>query len=496
MCKKEMVRVRFAPSPTGPLHIGGLRTALFNYLYAKKHQGAFVLRVEDTDQKRKVEGSEEYIENCLAWCGLSPDESPNKGGKYGPYRQSERGQIYKNFINQLIDSDRAYYAFDTPEELDALRSTAEINNDRFMYCALNRDHLNNSLSMTKKDVEKRLEEGAYVVRLKVEPHKEIVVEDKIRGTIQVNSNDIEDKILMKADGLPTYHFANVVDDHLMEITTVIRGEEWLPSLPLHQLIYDAFGWTAPEFMHLPLILNPSGKGKLSKRDGDKNGYPVFPLAWDGKEGYKEKGFLPQAHLNYIAQLGWSIEEGKEIFSIEELIKKFAVGNIQKGGARFDYEKAKWVNQQHLANMSVTEIIDRFPVHLQQLKRVYKDVELVLALIKDRLVLLNDLEKESEVFLSYPKSYSEKGRKRLKKFDIEEVAHDLIEIVGTNEPNNYKELMAEKANEKGLGMGAYMQVLRFAVVGDLTGPDLIPLVAVLGKNVTVGRLERLIEYIND
>ena len=490
-----MLRVRFAPSPTGPLHIGGLRTALFNYLYAKKHQGAFVLRVEDTDQKRKVEGSEEYIESCLAWCGLNPDESPNEGGKYGPYRQSERGKIYEKFIDQLIDSGHAYYAFDTPEELDALRTEAEKNNDRFMYCALNRERLNNSLSNTNEDVEKRLEKGKYVIRLKVEPHKVIVVDDKIRGTIRVNSNDIEDKILMKADGLPTYHFANVVDDHLMEITTVIRGEEWLPSLPLHQLIYDAFGWTAPEFMHLPLILNPSGKGKLSKRDGDKNGYPVFPLAWDGKKGYKEKGFLPQAHLNYIAQLGWSIEKDKEIFSKEELIERFVVENIQKGGARFDYEKAKWVNQQHLANLSESEIIDRFPEQIQQLKCAYTNIEPVLALIKNRLVLLSDLEKESEVFLYNPKNYSEKGRKRLKKIDIGVVARDLIEIVDTDKPSSYKELMADKANERGLGMGAYMQVLRYAIVGDLTGPDLIPLVTVLGKDVTVRRLERLIEYIN-
>ena len=491
-----MVRVRFAPSPTGPLHIGGLRTAFFNYLYAKKHQGAFVLRVEDTDQKRKVEGSEAYIEESLRWCGLNPDESPWEGGDFGPYRQSEREDIYKKFIQKLVDKGHAYYAFDTPEELDALRTAAEKNNDRFMYCALNRNRLNNSLSFTEKDVEKKLEGGKYVIRLKVAPGKEIVVDDKIRGTIRVNSNEIEDKILMKADGLPTYHFANVVDDHLMEITTVIRGEEWLPSLPLHQLIYDAFGWKAPEFMHLPLILNPSGKGKLSKRDGDKNGYPVFPIGWDGKEGYKEKGFLPEAHLNYIAQLGWSIEEGKEIFSKEELVEKFDVENIQKGGARFDFEKAKWVNQQHLGNLSVTEIIKRCPEHLQNLKNASIDIEHVLELIKDRLVLLSDLEKESEVFLSYPESYSEKGSKRLKKIDIGVVARDLIEIVGTSKPIIYKDLMTDKANEKGLGMGAYMQVLRYAIVGDLTGPDLIPLVTVLGKDVTVRRLERLIEYIKD
>ena len=297
-----MERVRFAPSPTGPLHIGGLRTALFNYLYARKHNGVFILRVEDTDQNRKVVGSEEYIHQSLAWCNITPDEDPIKGGEFGPYRQSERKEIYADYIQKLINNGKAYYAFDSSEELATVRDIAEKEKGGFKYNAENRNAFKNSLGLTQQETAQLIEEGNYVIRLKTESDIDVLTSDLVRGTVRVNSNELEDKILMKKDGMPTYHFANVVDDHLMKITTVIRGEEWLPSLPIHQLLYEAFGWDAPKFMHLPLILNPSGKGKLSKRDGDKNGYPVFPMAWNESTGYKENGFLPQAHLNYIAQL--------------------------------------------------------------------------------------------------------------------------------------------------------------------------------------------------
>ena len=333
-----MERVRFAPSPTGPLHIGGLRTALFNYLYAKKHKGVFILRVEDTDQNRKVEGSEEYIQKSLEWCNIQPDEDPLKGGGYGPYRQSERREIYAQHIKTLLSNGKAYYAFDSNDELAIARTEAEKLKGAFKYSADNRKEFRNSLSLSIEKCKTLIENKDYVVRLKVDPNQDVVTSDLVRGVVRVNSNELEDKILMKKDGMPTYHFANVVDDHLMKITTVIRGEEWLPSLPIHQLLYDAFNWKAPQFMHLPLILNPSGKGKLSKRDGDKNGYPVFPMAWNDSSGYKENGFIPEAHINYIAQLGWSLGE-KEILSLREMENTFNVKAIQKGGARFDYEKA-------------------------------------------------------------------------------------------------------------------------------------------------------------
>ena len=486
-----MVRVRFAPSPTGPLHIGGLRTALFNYLYARKHEGVFILRVEDTDQNRKVEGSEDYILESLKWCGIEADESPIKEGNYGPYRQSERREIYKEYIQLLLAKGKAYYAFDTTEELAAARDKSEKETGGFKYNHANRYTFRNSLSLNDSQVEALKETGEYVIRLKVEADQEVLTQDLVRGTVRVNTNELEDKILVKKDGMPTYHFANVVDDYLMKITTVIRGEEWLPSLPIHQLLYDAFGWEAPKFMHLPLILNPSGKGKLSKRDGDKNGYPVFPLQWNESSGYREQGFLPEAHLNYIAQLGWSLEDGKEIQSLKEMEQSFSVDRVQKGGARFDFEKAKWVNKEHLSKYSSAELIDRFNIHFSKHQDLLGDnLHTAVELIKDRLELLIDIEKEMSVFVHNPVDYDEKSMKRISKFDVQSIAVELRGMLNDG-VEDLKERIGTKAKELDMGMGAFLQTLRVAVVGGLSGPDLIPLVEVIGKDVTLKRLERLI-----
>ncbi len=486
-----MERVRFAPSPTGPLHIGGLRTALFNYLYARKHNGVFILRVEDTDQNRKVEGSEAYIHQSLAWCNITPDEDPIKGGEYGPYRQSERKAIYADYIKKLIDNGKAYYAFDSNEELAKAREEAEKEKGAFKYSAENRRTFKNSLVIPKEETENLIQGGNYVVRLKVDSDVDIVTSDLVRGTVRVNSNELEDKILMKKDGMPTYHFANVVDDHLMKITTVIRGEEWLPSLPIHQLLYDAFGWDAPKFMHLPLILNPSGKGKLSKRDGDKNGYPVFPIAWNESTGYKENGFLPEAHLNYIAQLGWSLGE-KEIMTLKEMGRAFEVKAIQKGGARFDYEKAKWVNQQHLSSFGEAKLIETCPHYFEELKEAVGDKLIdAVGLIKERLVLLNDVVAESDCFINDPVEYDTKSIKRIAKIDLAKVGTLLKKGIHENEISELKDFMQKCGEENEIGMGAFMQVLRVAVVGSLSGPNLIPLLTILGKDVTLRRLERLI-----
>ena len=486
-----MERVRFAPSPTGPLHIGGLRTALFNYLYARKHNGVFVLRVEDTDQNRKVEGSENYIIESLKWCGIEADESPVREGSFGPYRQSERKKIYGEYIERLVANGAAYYAFDTPDELAKARELAEKKTGGFKYNHSNRMTFSNSLTLDAKKVDDLLDKGDYVVRLKVEANREVVCNDLVRGVVRVNSNELEDKVLMKKDGMPTYHFANVVDDHLMEITTVIRGEEWLPSLPIHELLYEGFGWDSPKFMHLPLILNPSGKGKLSKRDGDKNGYPVFPLQWNESSGYKEQGFLPMAHLNYIAQLGWSLEDGKEIQTLAEMEKNFDVSRVQKAGARFDFEKAKWVNKEHLSRLLSKELIAGQEDLFESMKSVLGErLENCVELVKERFELLSDIEIEMNVFMNDPNAYDEKSMKRISKFDVNEIGGHLKVLLNSG-TENLKERITERAKELEIGMGAFMQVLRVAVVGGLSGPDLMPLVELIGKDVTLRRIERLI-----
>ena len=361
----------------------------------------------------------------------------------------------------------------------------------FKYNAYNRSEFKNSLTLSDEACTKLLQDGNYVVRLKVDADQEVVSSDLVRGIVRVNSNELEDKILMKKDGMPTYHFANVVDDHLMKISTVIRGEEWLPSLPIHHLLYDAFGWEAPQFMHLPLILNPSGKGKLSKRDGDKNGYPVFPMSWNESSGYKEKGFIPEAHINYIAQLGWSLGE-TEILSLKEMEEAFDVNAVQKGGARFDYEKAKWVNQQHLATLSVEELMKDYSSYFEELKMaVGGQLNAAVELIKERLVLLSDIEKESKCFINDPADYDAKSLKRIAKIDVSKVGALLTEGIKNNELGELKDFMQKSSEENDIGLGAFMQVLRVAVVGSLSGPNLIPLLTVIGKDVTLRRLDRLI-----
>ena len=487
-------RVRFAPSPTGPLHIGGVRTALFNYLYAKKNKGVFVLRIEDTDQKRKVEASEEYIFDCLAWAGISPDESVKNPGAFGPYRQSERNEIYKIHIAMLLEKKGAYYAFDTKESLTEARIKAEKGSGAFRYNYANRASFDNSLNLSEKETEARISNGdAYTIRLLVRPNIEIISEDEIRKTIRVNSNDLEDKVLVKADGTPTYHLANVIDDHCMEITAVIRGEEWLPSLPIHTLLYEIYGWDKPKFVHLPLILNPSGKGKLSKRDGDKNGYPVFPIAWNGEfEGYKEKGFLPAAHINYIAQLGWSSSAEDEIMSLEEIVDAFDLKEVQKGGARFDYEKAKWVNQQHIQRLNIAMakslVLERSP----ELSKHY-DSEAILkivTLIQERIVLLNDIPILCDMFLNNPKVYNEKDLQKNNKLELNSLITNIIQLIQENSLDEFKDAIFRYCKEKSIGMGAVMQTLRIATIGRLSGPDIVEVIKVIGKNSILERLELL------
>ena len=384
----KQVRVRFAPSPTGPLHIGGVRTALFNYLFAKKHNGTFVLRIEDTDQNRYVEGAEQYIIDSLNWCNIPFDEGPNKNEKFGPYRQSERKDLYKQYADQLIKSGHAYYAFDTAEALDAHRKDHEAKGKTFIYNWHNREKLSNSLSLSAEDVQAKLDAGEdYVIRFKSPQDQTLHLKDIIRGDIKIDTNILDDKVLFKADGMPTYHLANIVDDHLMEITHVIRGEEWLPSLALHYQLYDAFGWEAPEFAHLPLILKPTGKGKLSKRDGDKLGFPVFPLEYtspegDVSKGYKEDGYFAEAVVNFLAFLGWNPGTEQEIFNLEELIEAFDLSKVNKAGARFDPDKIKWFNHHYMQEQNNDDLAEAFKQNHEALKDIDVNyIAMVVGLIK-------------------------------------------------------------------------------------------------------------------
>ena len=490
------VRVRFAPSPTGPLHIGGLRTALYNYLYAKKNGGEFILRLEDTDQNRKVEGAEQYIIDSLRWSGISPDEGPSMQGAFGPYRQSERRAIYEKYIIELIDRGQAYYAFDTTEQLNDIRAKHEEQKKSFKYGANNRIEFNNSLSQSHENTQKLLKSVPYVVRLKVTPGKVIKVKDGIRGYIEVKSEEVDDKILVKNDGMPTYHFANVVDDHLMKITHVIRGEEWLPSLALHQMIYEAFDWSPPEFMHLPLILKPQGKGKLSKRDGEKMGFPVFPLAWEESKGFRERGFLPEALINYLALLGWNPGTEEEIFKMDQLEKIFESSKIQKGGAKFDFEKARWINHKFLEFTEQKDIFDRFPEFIKCLPARWSEKKrsAVYELLRDRLFLLDDLRIESRLFLNDPEEYDSKVMNKIEKHNPEKIIGQFIQFAKNSVSVREWKNEIQKWNEKeGLPFGAIMQSLRLALVGNLSGPDLFDICEVLGNEITLRRLEKFINH---
>ena len=492
------VRVRFAPSPTGPLHIGGLRTALYNYLFAKKNSGVFILRIEDTDQNRRVDKAEEYIMEALNWSNLVPDESPVHPGMFGPYRQSERKEMYNKYIKELIDKGKAYYAFDSPEALAEIRAEHEKEKKTFKYGAQNRMGFNNSLTQSPEETEKLLITEPFVVRLKVNPVGVVKIKDEIRGLIEIQSEEIDDKILMKADGMPTYHFASVIDDHQMEITHVIRGEEWLPSLALHHLIYNAFGWDSPKFMHLPLILKPEGKGKLSKRDGDKMGFPVFPLTWKGSKGFKERGFLPEALINYLVLLGWNPGTQQEIFDIKTLKEVFDTNKLQTGGAKFNFEKAKWINHKFLGLTEPKIIFKRFPEFTECLPRSWskKKKNFVYNLLRDRLFLLEDLKIQSQLFLNNPETYDDRVVKRIQKDNPSKILDQFTNLAKNEIPiDTWKSKIQEWNEREQLPIGSILQTLRLAIVGNLSGPDIFQICEVLGNEITLMRLEKLKNHLN-
>jgi glutamyl-tRNA synthetase len=500
MSEKD-IRVRFAPSPTGPLHIGGVRTALYNYLFARKNGGKFILRIEDTDQTRFVSGAEEYIIESFEWCGIEFDEGVTKGGPYGPYKQSERKDLYKQYADQLISSGNAYYAFDTPEELDKRRKEMEAEKKTFTYNATERKNMKNSVSLSEEETVKLLESGApYVIRFKMPDEETVVMNDLIRGRVEVNTRVLDDKVLFKSDGMPTYHLANVVDDHLMKISHVIRGEEWLPSLPLHVLLYRAFGWEAPEFAHLPLLLKPEGNGKLSKRDGDRLGFPVFPLQWKDPKtgelssGYREDGYFPEAFVNMLALMGWNPGDERELFTMEELTEAFSIERVNRSGAKFDPEKAKWFNHQYLIKKSDSELTEYFMPVLQE-HGVEADrafVEKVVGLVKERATFVKDLWDQSYFFFKAPEEYDPKAvKKRWKQASYDQM-QELISVLETIDPftsENIEEKVKSWIEAKEYGMGVVMNAFRLLVVGALKGPHLFDIVAMIGKEETLDRMKK-------
>lgn len=507
MSDRNLVRVRFAPSPTGPLHMGGVRTALFNYLFARQNGGTFILRIEDTDQTRYVNGAEDYIIESLKWSGLDFDEGPVQGGSYGPYRQSERKAQYREFADILIEKGHAYYAFDTAEELDQARSEAELDGRTFSYDEHTRLSMKNSLSLPADEVKKLLHDDVpYVIRFKMPEQAEAVEdEDMIRGKVSFRTSDLDDKVLFKADGMPTYHLANVVDDHLMEVTHVIRGEEWLPSMPLHVLLYRAFGWNKPVFAHLPLILKPQGKGKLSKRDGDKLGFPVFPLKWTDPEtkevaaGYREDGYFPEAFINMLALLGWNPGTEQELFSKEELVNAFSFDRVNKAGARFDPEKAKWFNHQYLVNKPDEELAGLFRPVLAEKGVVPPPVEQltrIVSLVKERVSFVADLWEQSAFFFVAPDEYDAKVAKKRWKGDIPAFMGQLADffdgVSASWEADSLKDQVSALIQEKELNFGGVMNSFRLALVGGSFGPDLFTIVEMLGKDEVVSRIRKAVE----
>jgi len=503
------VRVRFAPSPTGPLHIGGVRTALYNYLFAKKQGGKFILRIEDTDQGRFVEGAEKYIVESLEWSGITFDEGVHIGGPFAPYRQSDRKEIYHQYAFQLMQSGYAYYAFDTPEELDALRKEYELRKETFQYGPLTRIGLKNSLTLSADEVKNLLDSGIhYVIRIKIPEQEIITVHDLIRGLVQVDSSLLDDKVLFKSDGMPTYHLANVVDDYLMKISHVIRGEEWLPSAPLHFLLYKYLGWSdvMPEFAHLPLLLKPDGNGKLSKRDGDRLGFPVFPLQWtDPKSGeissgYRESGYLPDAFINMLAFLGWNPGTEQELFTKDELINAFSIERVSKSGAKFDLEKAHWFNHQYMAQLSASQLAKLFiPILVEKDIEICTDyVEEVCELIKDRVILIPDLWKQSHFFFLDPESYDEKVVAKIWKPETPTLLREYAEILEAVVPfssQNIHDRTTEFVQNKGIGMGQLMNPFRLTIVGTNAGPGMFDMAQVIGKEYIIPRILRAVETIS-
>ena len=505
---KSNVRVRFAPSPTGPLHIGGVRTALYNYLFAKKHNGTFVLRIEDTDQTRYVANAEKYIIDSLEWCNISFDEGPNKNERFGPYRQSERKELYKKYADTLIHSGWAYYAFDTSEELEAHRKGHEKEGKTFIYNWHNRKkgRLVNSLVLSKEEVKRKINTGEnYVIRFKTPQDDILQMEDEIRGSITIDTNTLDDKVLFKSDGMPTYHLANIVDDHLMEISHVIRGEEWLPSMPLHVLLYRAFGWDSPKFAHLPLILKPIGKGKLSKRDGDKLGFPVFPLAYTNEitkevsSGYKEDGYFAESFINMLAFLGWNPGTEQEIFSLEELITSFDLKRVSKSGAKFNPDKTNWFQQQYMQTKNNTALTEVYQTILKE-KGIYRDVvfiKKIISSIKERAIFISDFWGLSSFFFEAPQKYDEKASKKNWKIGTTELMNELIEVISNIQffsSENTEKIIKEWITTKEVGFGKVMQPLRLALVGALQGPHLFDIIEIIGKEETIKRIKNAIEVL--
>ena len=505
---EKKVRVRFAPSPTGPLHIGGVRTALYNYLFARQNGGSMILRIEDTDSTRFVPGAEEYINESPQWLGIGIDEGVREGGDYGPYKQSERRDIYRQYVKQLLDDGKAYIAFDTPEELEAKR--AEVKN--FQYDASTRMGMRNSLSLPAEEVKALIDGGAkHVVRFLIEPNRDVVVHDLIRGDVTINSSILDDKLLYKsADDLPTYHLANIVDDHLMEVSHVIRGEEWLPSAPLHVLLYEAFGWTdsMPQFVHLPLLLKPDGKGKLSKRDGDRLGFPVFPLEWhdpksgDVSSGYRESGYLPEAVINFLALLGWNPGDDREIMSMDELIRDFSFEHCSKSGAKFDFEKGKWFNHEYLMNMDDNRLAELFkPVLAENGVDVadFSDDYIAAAagMVKNRINFVRDLWDNARFFFLAPTTYAEKDVKKRWKEETPQLMGELIEVLKGQDFSNAvatEEAVMEWIKGNEYHMGNVMNAFRLTVVGECKGPHMFDITKLLGKEETLARIERGINNI--
>ena len=505
---ERRVRVRFAPSPTGPLHIGGVRTALYNYLFARQHGGDMILRIEDTDSTRFVPGAEEYINEALQWLGIGIDEGVREGGNYGPYKQSERRDLYRKHMQQLVDAGKAYYAFDTPEELESKRQ--EIKN--FQYDARTRGMMRNSLSLPADEVKALMEKGEkWVVRFKIEPEQDVVVHDLLRGDVTINSSILDDKVLYKsADDLPTYHLANIVDDHLMEISHVIRGEEWLPSAPLHVLLYQAFGWedTMPAFVHLPLLLKPDGKGKLSKRDGDRLGFPVFPLDWNDPKsgerssGYREAGYLPEAVVNFLALLGWNPGDDREIFSMDDLIKEFSIDHCSRKGAKFDYEKGKWFNHEYLINMDDSKLAQMFkPVLEAHGVKVadYSDeyITRAVAMVKSRANFVGDLWEQAGFFFVRPETYSEKDIRKRWKPETPELMRQLATLLETADMDSQacEAVVMDWIDKGGYHKGNVMNAFRLTVVGECRGPHMFDITQLLGRDETLARLNAGIQNIH-
>ncbi len=510
MSSERPVRLRFAPSPTGALHIGGVRTALYNYLLAKKTNGTMILRIEDTDQTRFVPGAEEYIKEALEWIGIELDESPWQGGPHAPYRQSERKPMYMQYAMQLLESGNAYYAFDTPEELDEMRArleAAKVPDPK--YNSIARLQMKNSLTLPDDEVKAWLDSGKpYVIRFKVPRKEEVRFHDLIRGWVMVHSATLDDKVLMKSDGMPTYHLANIVDDYKMEISHVIRGEEWLPSAPTHVLLYKAFGWESvmPQFAHLPLLLKPDGNGKLSKRDGDLGGYPVFPLEWKDPAsgstwmGFREFGFLPDATLNFLAFLGWNPGTQEEIFSKQQLVDAFTLERIGKSGSKFDINKAKWYNQEYLKQKDNAELANFLAEELAEegISRPQDTLEKICGLMKDRLVFMKDLKKETSFFFAAPLTFD--GQVAVSKWTADavlaaQVWHEAMKNVSNFTAEEVKHVLHEILEAKGLKLGKVMQALRLAITGIGQGPDLMQIVEIIGKDEALKRLEYAIKELN-